>query len=160
MKPRSLPTSGIFSRPGVGAAILFALSLSAGISAPAAANDLMTVYKEALASDAVYSSARYSLAAGQEKYPQGLATLLPTIGATLTTQANYANIASRAAGVAPVDRFFNTNGYTLTLSQPLFRWQNWQTYEQGKLQVAQAEIGRAHVLNSSHEFVSRMPSSA
>ncbi len=147
MKPRSLPSQGIFSRPNAGAAILLALSLSVGISAPASfansANDLMAVYKEALASDAVYSSARYALAAGQEKYPQGLATLLPTIGATLTTQANYANIASRAAGVAPVDRFFNTNGYTLTLSQPLFRWQNWQTYEQSKLQVAQAEAAFA-----------------
>ena len=32
------------------------------------------------------------------------------------------------------------NGYQLTLSQPLFRWQNWVTYDQAKIQVVQAEV--------------------
>ena len=105
----------------------------------ASSADLLSIYKEAVANDAVYSSARYSLNAGLEKYPQGLATLLPTVNASLNSQANSANIASRAAGAAPIDRFFNNNGYSITLTQPLFRWQNWQTYEQGKLQVAQSE---------------------
>ncbi len=115
-------------------------------AAPAVwSNDLLTVYKEALANDAVYASARYSLVAGQERYPQGLATILPTVSASLNTQFSDANIASRATGVAPVGRSFNNNGYNITLSQPLFRWQNWQTYEQGKLQVAQAEAVYAQV---------------
>ena len=118
--------------------LVIAAALAAGTPA-VWANDLLTVYKEALANDAVYASARYSLAAGQERYPQGLATILPTVSASLNTQFNDANIASRAAGVAPVSRSFNNSGYSITLSQPLFRWQNWQTYEQGKLQVAQAE---------------------
>ena len=109
-------------------------------AAPAAWSfDLLTVYKEALANDAVYASARYSLAAGQERYPQGLAAILPTVSASMNTQFSDASIASRATGVAPVGRGFNNNGYSITLSQPLFRWQNWQTFEQGKLQVAQAE---------------------
>ena len=131
-------------RPPRSAARLIWVSTLAGAllacAAPSASgNDLLTIYKAALANDAVYSSARYSLAAGQEKYPQGLATILPTVTAGYNTQANTANIASRAAGVAPIDRFFNINGYNITLSQPLFRWQNWQTFEQGKLLVAQAE---------------------
>ena len=101
--------------------------------------DLLSIYKDAVANDAVYSSARYSLEAGLEKYPQGLATILPTISASANTQANDANIASRAPNVAAAGRFFNNNGYAITLNQPVFRWQNWQTYEQGKLQVAQSE---------------------
>jgi outer membrane protein len=113
-------------------------------TAPAAwSSDLLTVYKDAVANDAVYASARYALAAGQEKYPQGLATLLPTISGAASTQANDANIASRATGATPIPRFFNTSGYSITLSQPLFRWQNWQTYEQGKLLVAQSEAAFA-----------------
>ena len=122
-------------------AIRLAIASAFAVSAPAAwSNDLLTVYKEALANDAVYASARYSLVAGQERYPQGLAGILPVMSASLNTQFNDANIASRATGVAPVGRSFNNNGYNITLSQPLFRWQNWQTYEQGKLQVAQAEV--------------------
>ena len=121
-------------------AVVMVMALALCAAPPAVlANDLLTIYKDALANDAVYASARYSLQAGQERYPQGLATLLPTVGASLNTQFSDANIASRATGVAPVSRGFNNNGYSITLSQPLFRWQNWQTYEQGKLQVAQAE---------------------
>ncbi len=132
---RRVPTAGL-RRTGIALALSLVLASAANT---AHANDLLSIYKDALANDAVYSSARYSLQAGQERYPQGLATILPTVGASLNTQYNDANIASRAAGVAPVNRVFNTNGYSITLTQPLFRWQNWQTYEQGKLQVSQAE---------------------
>ena len=132
---RRLPAAGLRR-----SAIALALAVSLVSATPAVlANDLLTVYKDALANDAVYASARYSLQAGQERYPQGLATIRPTVSASMSTQFNDANIASRATGVAPVSRGFNNNGYSVTLSQPLFRWQNWQTYEQGKLQVAQAE---------------------
>ena len=109
------------------------------LSPGAAAADLLSIYKDAAANDAVYASARYSLSAGLEKYPQGLATLLPVINANLNSQANSANIASRVVNAPPIDRFFNNSGYSITLTQPLFRWQNWQTYEQGKLQAAQSE---------------------
>ena len=115
----------------------------AALSSTASAADLLNIYKDALANDAVYSSARYTLQAGQEKYPQGLATLLPVINAGMNTQYNDANIASRATNVAAVGRAFNNNGYNITLTQPLFRWQNWQTFEQGKLQVAQSEAAFA-----------------
>ena len=124
-------------RPSLLSTVLAATFAAAPLGAFSA--DLLSIYKDAVANDAVYSSARYSLEAGREKYPQGLATILPTISASANTQANDANIASRAPNVPAVGRFFNNNGYGITLTQPLFRWQNWQTYEQGKLQVAQSE---------------------
>jgi len=34
---------------------------------------------------------------------------------------------------------YNTNTWALNLTQPLFRWQNWATYKQAELAVAQAE---------------------
>src|SRR6478609_3057573 len=56
---------------------LFAATLFA---CHAQAADLLQVYQEALANDAVFASARASLAAGAERAPQGLAGLLPTLG--------------------------------------------------------------------------------
>ena len=34
---------------------------------------------------------------------------------------------------------YNSNGFNVTATQPLFRYQNWITYEQAKHQVSQAE---------------------
>lgn len=50
------------------------------LSLNAHAADLLQVYREALANDAPYASARSALAAGQEKSVQGRAGLLPTAG--------------------------------------------------------------------------------
>jgi len=102
--------------------------------------DLLAIFKDALANDATYASARSTLEAGREVLPQALAGLLPTVGATLNTTRNEANVTFRSPTAFPAGtRTFNTNGYSITLSQPLFRWTNWQTYEQSKLAVMQSE---------------------
>src|SRR5207253_8756313 len=49
----------------------------AAIALPAAAEDLLQVYREAQRYDAVYGAARFSLDAGRERIPQGRALLLP-----------------------------------------------------------------------------------
>jgi len=115
--------------------------LLAALSMPAAwGADLLSIYREALANDASYASAKYALQAGREKEPQGFAGLLPVVNATANTIANDANVSFRGPSTFPVgDRFFNTNGYTISLTQPLFRWQNWETYQQGKVLVVQSE---------------------
>lgn len=114
------------------------LSLLAGTSS---ANDLLTMFRDALANDATYNSARLTLTAGREAPIQGFAGLLPTINATANTVRNDVNVAPRTPSPAfiPGSRVFNTNGYAITLTQPLFRWANWWTYEQSKLQLLQAE---------------------
>lgn len=102
--------------------------------------DLLAIFKDALANDATYASARSTLEAGREVLPQALAGLLPTVGATLNTTRNEANVTFRSPTAFPAGtRTFNTNSYSITLSQPLFRWTNWQTYEQSKLAVMQSE---------------------
>jgi outer membrane protein len=112
------------------------LITSALLSLDAHAIDLLQVYREALANDAVYASARATLSAGQERITQGRAGLLPTVG--LGGSYNRTDADITAAGVA-ANRNFNSNGYTLSLSQPLFRWANWEVYQQGKLSVAASE---------------------
>ena len=49
------------------------------LASPAAAEDLLQVFREAQRYDAVYAAARHSLDAGRERGPQGLALLLPTL---------------------------------------------------------------------------------
>jgi outer membrane protein len=115
---------------------LATLTTSALFSLDARATDLLQVYKEALANDQVYAGARYSLEAGQEKTTQGRAGLLPTVGVGGSYTRNFQD--STAAGVT-TDRNSTTNSYRVELTQPLFRWANWEQYQQGKLAAAASE---------------------
>ncbi|HJV81266.1 TolC family outer membrane protein [Noviherbaspirillum sp.] len=106
------------------------------LSMNAHAINLLQVYQEALANDAPYASARASLSAGQEKSTQGRAGLLPTVG--VGGSYSRSNLDATAGDIASA-RDFNTNSYTVSLSQPLFRLANWEQYQQGKLSVAVSE---------------------
>src|SRR5258705_2139178 len=107
-------------------------------AAHAHAADLLQIYRDALANDATYASARAARDAGLESLPQGLAQILPTLNATAFTQENNTNISFR--GAAPdSQRQGNSNGYSVTLTQPLFNWQNIQVYKEARVQAAQAE---------------------
>jgi outer membrane protein len=106
------------------------------VAVPVSAADLMQVYREALANDAQYAAARASAEAGREKLPQGLAGLLPVIGASANTTANHNDYPYGNAQ-------FNSRGYNVNLTQPLFRWQNFVQYNQSKLLVAQSEANFA-----------------
>ncbi len=118
-----------------------ALSLAVALSVvPARAADLLQIYRDALANDAAYASARATRDAGLESLPQGLAQILPTVNATAFTQYNDIAIAFR--GVSPEQyqyRLGNSNGYTVTLTQPLFNWQNIQVYKEAGFKAVQAE---------------------
>ncbi|MEO8599514.1 MAG: TolC family outer membrane protein [bacterium] len=93
------------------------------------AEDLLQTYQQALNNDAQYASARAALRAGQEKLPQGRAGLLPVVG--LSGGSSRTEFENRES--------FSGSSYRLALSQPLFRWANWQQFEQGKLSVAFSE---------------------
>jgi outer membrane protein len=118
-----------------------ALLLIVALSAPSAgAADLLQIYHDALANDPIYASGRAARDAGLENLPQGLAQILPTVNATAFTQYN--DIAIGFRGDAPEQyqyRLGNSNGYTVTLTQPLFNWQNIQVYKEGEFKAIQAE---------------------
>ncbi len=113
-------------------------------SQPLAAADLLQTYREARANDPVYASARAARDAGRENLPQGLAQLLPTISASAFTQMNHLDIDFR--GAAPESkRDGNTNGYGLSLTQPLFNWQSIMVYKEAGFKVAQTEASFGQV---------------
>lgn len=120
--------------------VLATLLAGSFLSLNAHAIDLLQVYREALANDAVYASARATLAAGQEREIQGRAGLLPQIG--VGGNVNRTNADVSAAGI-DAGRSFTSRGYSVTLSQPLFRLANWEQYQQGKLSVAASEASFA-----------------
>ena len=100
----------------------------------AMAADLMDIYRDAQAQDPVYSSARFAFDASKEIVPQSRASnLLPSIGFTAGYNRNH-----RATdGFRSAD--FNTNSYTVNLTQPLFRMQNWISFDQAGLLAKQSE---------------------
>ncbi|MFU2486026.1 TolC family outer membrane protein [Thauera sp. WH-1] len=118
---------------------VLAMCIAGLFSSAAAAADLMQVYQDALANDARFSAARAQLEAGQERVVQGRAGLLPQLGVSASTAWNEADIKSRAPQPGTASSSFNSNGYAVQLTQPLFRMQNWVQFKQGELQTALAE---------------------
>ena len=112
--------------------------------AAAAAEDLLQVYRDAQKYDAVYAAARHALVAGRERLPQGRALVLPTLNLSGNVTASRVEVDSRDEAVLPsFERSPESAGYTLTLTQPVFRRQNWLQYEQAEHQVRQAEAAFA-----------------
>lgn len=99
----------------------------------AMAADLMDVYREALARDPVFASARASYEAAKEALPQARAGILPTVNLAASANRNNRDTES----IPKMD--YNTNGYTVSLSQPLFRMQNFIAVDQASMQVRQSE---------------------
>ena len=117
------------------------------------AADLMGLYNEAKTYDAQFAAAQASLDAGRERLPQGRAGLLPQIGASANTNWNETNTKQRVNGNPNFRSDYNTNGWSVNLTQPLFRWQNWVNYTQSELAVAIAE---AQFSQASQDLIIRV----
>lgn len=115
-------------------ALCFALS---AFAAPAHAEDLLDVYRLAQENDAQLKGAEAARLAVLESKPQSEALLLPTISANANTTANRLDISQpgSAAGVT----HFNSNGYSLTLTQPVYHRDTYVQLRQADARIAQAE---------------------
>jgi outer membrane protein len=119
--------------PFVSLASLLALS-------PAAHGaDMLQIYRSAQASDTQYGAARASWAAAQERLPQGRAGLLPSVSVSAFTQSNDREIDFRDPSIPNLNSNFNSNSASVSLTQPVYRPQNFQAFEQAKTQVEQAD---------------------
>jgi len=119
--------------------LVLALALACAPLA-AAAQNLNQVYQDARNYDAQFAAAKYALQAGQEKLPQGRALLLPTLSLNASVVQTYLDSNFDGPTTQPAGRRdYRTDGYTFTLTQPLYRPQNYAQYNQGELQVKQAE---------------------
>ena len=133
--------------------LIAVLLASAFLTLNASAADLLQVYQQALANDAAFASARASLAAGRERIPQGRAALLPVVGVTGSVTKNDSDNTPFIAGQNLTGANLRTEQYTLSLQQPLFRWDRWQTYQQSKLQQA---ISEAQFAQAQQDLITRV----
>ena len=126
--------------PALALAVAFGSSALAG---PAAGEDLLQIYREALVADPTLGAARSTYTSTQELLPQARSGLLPVL--SLLGNANYQNFNENlhvdATPNAPstFQQTFPLYGYTVQASQPLFRMQNWIAFDQAKRQVGQGE---------------------
>jgi outer membrane protein len=110
---------------------------------PVHADDLLGIYKEALAQDPVFAAQRAQYQASKERQVQARALLLPNVNAT--GNLNYNNVDTQfdgntaATATAEGNRAYESYGAGANITQPLYRPQNSVTYEQSKIQVGQAE---------------------
>lgn len=98
-------------------------------------NDLLQIYREALANDATYAAARYQQQAAQERVPQARSSLLPNLGLTGRTDLN------RYDSTEPdITNSYNVYGGGVNLTVPVYRPQNWEALEQAKISVMTADL--------------------
>jgi outer membrane protein len=123
--------------------LIAAMVAGALVSMSAQAEDLLQIYKEALTNDPVYASARASMVAGEEKIAQGRAGLLPVVGIQGSFFKNSLRedptVVDPQLGYVSINTHYPTNGYTATLTQPLFRLANWEQYQIGILSATSTE---------------------
>jgi len=110
------------------------LATTAVVSANAA--DLISVYRDAVSQDPVYAAARATYEAAKEASPLARAATLPLI--SFGGSVNRINSETDSA-LGNSSRDYTSRGYTLSLTQPLFRMQTWIAVDQAGLQVKQAE---------------------
>lgn len=126
--------------------------LALGIVFPATGADLLEIYRQALGSDPVYSAARASYAAAQEKQPQGLAGLLPQATLSASTQHNDRDLNFRDPTATDSRSRFNSRSASVSVTQPIYRAQNLAAYDQGKTQVA---IATAQFATAGQDLILR-----
>src|ERR1700690_1144687 len=108
--------------------------LGAALAAPlASAENLSDIYRDALAFDAQYASARAVYQATQEKLPQARAGLLPNVNASANLQHNSLDTSAFPSST------FNSNAWAINGVQPIFRRQNWVVLDEARAQVSAAD---------------------
>src|SRR5437660_11808667 len=126
--------------------LVFVLGAAMGAVLPsAAAEDLLQIYRDALANDPTLASARANWLAIQEAVPQARAGLLPSV--TLVANANRQNFYEKlhTDPSVSVTENFPAYNYTVSASQPLYRKQNIVALDQAKQTVGQSDFVLASV---------------
>lgn len=99
------------------------------------AMDLMQVYSLALESDPLLLAEKASRSATDEQKQQARANFLPDLSLTANTTRVWQDSAAQTFGG---NREFNSHGYTLTLTQPLYRKQNFVLDKQADIAIESA----------------------
>jgi outer membrane protein len=98
--------------------------------------DILTVYRQAVASSPVVARARASLQADEAFNSVNRSAFFPRIQADAGISRNDAEI--RGFG-SPIDESYYANNYSVTLTQPIFRGRDWVALRASEAQVRAGE---------------------
>jgi len=123
---------------------LIAYLIGAVACGTAHAEDLMSVYRDALVQDPVFAAERAAYQATKERRVQARSLLLPNVNAVGNLGYNYADTqfgsgAGEFAAGAEGSRDYESWGAGVNASQPLYRPQDRVFSQQAELQVTQAQ---------------------
>ncbi len=119
---------------------LKSLALAVMLTGPAAADDLADVYRLALESDPQLRQAESAYLATGETHTQARARLLPQASLSANLMRDRLEIQSSDSALFAEDTIYSTNkGYTLSLSQALYRRDTYKQMRQSDAATAQAE---------------------
>ncbi|MDR2261639.1 MAG: TolC family outer membrane protein [Azoarcus sp.] len=116
------------------AAAFLGISISAAF--PARADDLLSLYREAVVADADYLAAQADTQARREVMPQARAQLLPSLSFNGSRSRNSTD---QESGSVKRDIDYNSYNYVLGVRQPIFRANSYIAYKQSQAQVEGAE---------------------
>ena len=103
-----------------------------GLCGLAQAQDLISTYRDAQGYDAQFAAARAQFVAAQERVPLSRAGLLPN--ASLSANTTWNDVEGLVSG----PQKYNSNGYSINLTQPLLHWDRKIGLDQAHLQTKQA----------------------
>jgi len=134
-------------------ALAWSLATISLIQSVAQADGLMQIYEKAVIHDARFAAAKGSYAAGVEKFPQGAALLLPSLSARGSSvksdgDIHYDGTTSFQSG----DRRYDDNEVRVTLTQPIYNYQSFATFQQGS---AQRKIAEAQFTAAKQDLIVR-----
>lgn len=108
---------------------------------PAFAANLIDIYKAALNSDPTYQAAVSTRLSQREAIPQSVAALLPNISAQANISNNYQNITQPPSPGQPNGiSNFQSQGYNISIRQPLFNVNDWLAVRQANNTGKQADL--------------------
>jgi outer membrane protein len=116
--------------------------LAFGALQTASAADLMQIYQQARMNDAQFAAAQQQYKALRQNAPIARSALLPQANLSANVARNhmhYNGVVSQGAAVPDGSKEYNSNGYTVSLSQTLFNYSDWAGLKQADKTVAAAQ---------------------
>jgi outer membrane protein len=115
------------------------------------AMDLLQVFELAVKNDAQIQAAEYAYLSAQEAKPQARAALLPNISLDVFAGKNSTEIINQATQIS-ASNDYNSDGYTLALTQSIYNHAYWLQLQQADLSVA---VGEAQVNAARQDLIVR-----
>jgi outer membrane protein len=126
------------------------LAIAAALALPAQAQSLQELYEAARGHDAAYQAARSQYEANLHKADQAKAALLPTVN--FSAGASSSSLRTESGG-STSDRDFDNRNVGISASQPLYRPNNYASYQQG---TRQTDLAEAQLLAAEQDLIVRV----